>query len=230
MNNKLQPLEPGVIYHVYNRANGNERMFLSKENYRFFLEKYLLYISPIADTFCYCLMPNHFHFLIRIKTFQELEEYFQPSSRPKFKTLDGMTRKDEKFKTLNGMTQKDGKFKTLDELLEKESLLSKQFSKFFSSYTQAFNKQQNRMGSMFMKNFKRLRVNDHTYLINLIHYIHFNPVESRLCNHPVEWKHSSYSVLLSEKETFLRRDEILEWYGSRENFRFLHEPAVDLYN
>ena len=61
-------LEPDSFYHIYNRANGNEKLFASKENYRFFLKRYKDLITPIADSFAYCLLPNHFHFLVRIKT------------------------------------------------------------------------------------------------------------------------------------------------------------------
>ncbi|MFT3949250.1 MAG: hypothetical protein QM763_19960 [Agriterribacter sp.] len=61
------PLLPGEKYHILSRAVGKEQLFLNEENYRFFLERYKKYISPVADTFCYCLLPNHFHFLVRIK-------------------------------------------------------------------------------------------------------------------------------------------------------------------
>ncbi len=72
-------LIPDATYHVYNRANGLELLFAQEDNYLFFLEKYRHYILPIAQTFCYCLMPNHFHFLIRIKGEKELTETFKVS-------------------------------------------------------------------------------------------------------------------------------------------------------
>ena len=62
-----QPLIPGVTYHIYNRGNNGETIFPEERNYEYFMQLYGKYISPIADTFAYCLMPNHFHFLIRIK-------------------------------------------------------------------------------------------------------------------------------------------------------------------
>jgi putative transposase len=65
-------LKPTCTYHIYNRAHGREPLFLKQEHYQFFLTKYKQYISPIADTFCYCLMPNHFHFLIRFKDEEHL--------------------------------------------------------------------------------------------------------------------------------------------------------------
>jgi REP element-mobilizing transposase RayT len=67
MNNKKAILQPEGIYHVYQHANGFENLFKEEENYRYFLQQWSKYISPIADTYAYCLMPNHIHFLIRIK-------------------------------------------------------------------------------------------------------------------------------------------------------------------
>lgn len=68
------PLEPGYYYHIYNHANGNEDIFKEDRNYIHFLDKYKKYILPVADTFAYCLMKNHFHFLVRIKEARELTE------------------------------------------------------------------------------------------------------------------------------------------------------------
>jgi len=61
MSTKKIPLEVEKCYHIYNHAVGNENLFRCDENYRYFLKKYAEHISPIADTFAYCLMPNHFH-------------------------------------------------------------------------------------------------------------------------------------------------------------------------
>ena len=45
----MQSLIPNTTYHIFNHANGFENIFREKENYRYFLEKYRLYISPIAE-------------------------------------------------------------------------------------------------------------------------------------------------------------------------------------
>lgn len=60
-------LQPGRFYHVLNRGNNRENLFVEKRNYRYFLQLYAQFLSPIADTYAYCLMPNHFHLLIRVK-------------------------------------------------------------------------------------------------------------------------------------------------------------------
>ena len=67
-------LELCSYYHIYTHANGSEDLFRADENYRFFMERYAKYISPIADTFCYCLMPNHLHLLIRTKSGEQLSK------------------------------------------------------------------------------------------------------------------------------------------------------------
>lgn len=60
-------MEAGKFYHVYNRTNNKELLFKEHENYFFFLRKYKQYLSSYIDTYAYCLMPNHFHFLIKVK-------------------------------------------------------------------------------------------------------------------------------------------------------------------
>ncbi len=64
------------LYHIYNHANGAENLFREAENYRYFLKQWKKHIQPIADTLAYCLMPNHFHFLIKIREQSELESTF----------------------------------------------------------------------------------------------------------------------------------------------------------
>lgn len=64
---KMEILEPGYSYHIYNHANGCENLFRCDDNYQYFLKRYEHYIAPIVDTLAYCLMPNHFHLLVRIK-------------------------------------------------------------------------------------------------------------------------------------------------------------------
>ena len=63
----LDVLEPGSIYHIYNHAVGKENLFLSPDNYSYFLKRYQFFINPVADTYVYCLMLNHLHFLVEVK-------------------------------------------------------------------------------------------------------------------------------------------------------------------
>ena len=66
------PLLHGGYYHVYNRGINRQNLFFQQRNYHHFLKLYAKHILPIADTFAYCLLPNHFHVLVRIKSVEEL--------------------------------------------------------------------------------------------------------------------------------------------------------------
>jgi putative transposase len=66
----MQPFEPliaGNYYHLYNHSVGKRDLFLLPDNYEYFLTLYDKYITPVAETFAWVLMPNHFHLLVKIK-------------------------------------------------------------------------------------------------------------------------------------------------------------------
>jgi putative transposase len=64
-------LQMGVYYHIFNRGTNGESIFREEPNYYFFMQRYAKYIEPVAYTYAYCLLRNHFHFLVRIKTEEE---------------------------------------------------------------------------------------------------------------------------------------------------------------
>ncbi len=64
---QIEPLISGNYYHIYNRGIDSCNLFKEPDNYEYFLSLYDKYISSLADTFAWVLMPNHFHFLIRLK-------------------------------------------------------------------------------------------------------------------------------------------------------------------
>lgn len=55
-------------YHIWAHANGNETLYRRQENYNYFLKKYLHHVHPVVETFPYCLMPNHLHLMVRVKS------------------------------------------------------------------------------------------------------------------------------------------------------------------
>ncbi len=59
--------EAGKIYHCYNQGNNREKIFLEDRHYLYFIDKMKRYLLPNADILAYCLMPNHFHWLIVMK-------------------------------------------------------------------------------------------------------------------------------------------------------------------
>jgi len=60
------------VYHIYTHANGKDLIFREEANYKYFLDKLVKYIVPIAEIYAYCLMPNHFHLLLRFKNLDDI--------------------------------------------------------------------------------------------------------------------------------------------------------------
>ena len=194
MRNFNAPLQAGRFYHIFNHANGFENLFRKDENYRFFMEKYFLHISTVADTYSFCLLPNHFHLLVSIKQESQLK-----------------------------------KLQNIDKYESESDFLSKQFSNLFSSYTQSYNKVYNRMGNLFKRPFGRIEINTLEYLRNVVSYIHINPVKHSLCTDMDEWKYSSYNAFFSEKESKLKRKEVIKWFENIENLKYVTDQVVEKY-
>ncbi|TDX87140.1 transposase [Epilithonimonas xixisoli] len=115
-------LEFGHFYHIYNRGNNRDAIFFEEDNYRYFLKLLLKYISPIADVYAYCLLKNHFHLLIRIKSEQEIN-----TSDFKFSTI-------EESKSINPSKQFSHFFNAYTQAINKRynrtgSLLEKPFER-----------------------------------------------------------------------------------------------------
>jgi putative transposase len=196
------PLEPEQFYHVFNHANGNDNIFRADKNYHFFLRLYSTHISGIVNTLAYCLMPNHFHFVIHIKSETELRNFYSKKKKPETLEASG---------TLQGLYK----------------LNSQQFSNLFNSYAQAFNKVYSRRGGLFISNFKRRKVTSNEYLLNLIQYVHDNPVHHGFVEMTEDWKYSSYHALFSKKKTMLARSETLDLFGGTAECREFHQKEIN---
>lgn len=72
----ITPIQLNNFYHIYNRGNNGENLFYYEENYLHFLKLYKKYIPQIAKTYAWCLLKNHFHFLVEIRNKEELNSLF----------------------------------------------------------------------------------------------------------------------------------------------------------
>jgi REP element-mobilizing transposase RayT len=67
------PLVFGNFYHIFNRGNNHENVFLQERNYTYFMELWWKYTFQIAETYAYCLLKNHFHAAVFIKNKEDLK-------------------------------------------------------------------------------------------------------------------------------------------------------------
>ena len=63
---------PGENYHFYNRGENRGTVFFCDKNYHFFLFNIERYVQPIMELVAYCLMPTHYHLLIRVRETSEV--------------------------------------------------------------------------------------------------------------------------------------------------------------
>jgi REP element-mobilizing transposase RayT len=229
----MEKLKPYFTYHIFNHANGFENVFREPENYRFFLEKYRKYISPVAETYAYCLMPNHFHIVLRIRKREVIEKLIGNKDNPypanNFSNLtSNLTSNFSKVSNF-GKVEEPGK---VEENINKisdgeiEKYVSKQFANLFSSYTQAFNKSNQRIGSLFIKNFKRDLILIKEHFINAVIYTHRNPIHHGFCVSYDEWPNSSYFDIVNHKPTFTESLKLLKIFGGHDLFIQKHTDAL----
>jgi len=68
----IPPITFGNFYHIYNHGNNRENIFIQEQNYAYFMELWWKHTRPIADTWAYSLLRNHFHASVRIKDKEDL--------------------------------------------------------------------------------------------------------------------------------------------------------------
>jgi putative transposase len=61
------PFASGEYYHIFNHANGNDNLFVCDEDYNRFLSLLNHLITPHMQVLAWCLMPNHFHLVARVR-------------------------------------------------------------------------------------------------------------------------------------------------------------------
>lgn len=193
------PLIPGKTYHLLSRAVGNEQLFREATNYQFFISRFQKHLSPVAHTLAWCLLPNHFHYMIRIKEQAFIKDHFNIIKRNALFT---------------------------PELAP--GFIMERVSNLLNSYTKAYNKMYNRKGALFMDYCRRVEIATETQFGNTLFYIHKNPVHHGYCAKIEDWHWSSYNSFLSDKPTFLCRQAVLEWFGGVKGFTDYHSQPIYL--
>jgi REP element-mobilizing transposase RayT len=198
MNKYHQALLAGHVYHLFSRAVGEEKIFVTREHYRFFLEKLKQHTSLVCSIYCYALLPNHFHLLARMHEEEMIAKHFEAVKKKAF---------DPSQHNLS------------DFIMER-------FSNCLNSYTKAFNKVSKRKGALFMDYLKRNCANNDDDFTTYVWYIHKNAVHHQLSKSVGEWQFDSYSSILSEAPTALLRGELIDWFGSKDSFIKFHQQVV----
>ncbi len=208
--NDTIPLKEGGYYHIFNRGINKTDLFTNPETYKSFLSKYIYYCYPSIDTYSFCLLKNHFHLLIRVRSSNERNEIISRVS-------------GESDHVLNF------EFKPEYFLLNRKATdiyVSQLFSHLFNSYAQSFNRRERRTGSLFCRPFKRIEIDSEKYFRRLVCYIHQNPQLHGLVRNFRSYPYSSFRIFFSNINTHLNKKETLDRFGGLSNFKQAHEEII----
>jgi putative transposase len=177
-----QKFEEKGYYHIYNRANGKDYLYESNDNFQYFLNKWQTYLGNYVDTVAYCLMYNHFHFVVQIKTV------------------------DNDLKEIAKKEYTNASLKFFAGDISFNTFLEDQFRRLFQSYSLAYNKQKGRHGSLFEPKFKRIQLRTLPRILYAMAYVHHNPMHHDYSPYYEGWTYSSYKAYLTEKPTKLAKE------------------------
>ncbi len=172
---KYEVLVEDSFYHIYNCGNNKENLFIVEKNYAYFLSLTKKHLVNTCSILAYCLLKNHFHFVV----------------------------------------------KTKDKVSSKQ--ISQSFYNLFNAYSKSINKKYGRSGSLFKDRFSRIKLDNETYLKQLILYVHLNPRHHKFIDNFRNYKHSSYHSILSDKPTSLLREFVLNIFNDKQNFIDAHK-------
>jgi REP element-mobilizing transposase RayT len=232
-----EQLKGGNYYHIYNRGNNRMNLFSIPSDYERFLELYDKYISQVADTFAWVLMPNHIHLLLKIK--ENMVYKYSPEKPISGKLIDvvGWEKwfEEHKWETID-LSDNVGMNNIVDLNADRSVTLSglyktpvthRHFAYLFNAYTRYYHNRTGGCGNLFERPFKRKRINDIEYLKRVILYIHNNPIHHGFSTHPLEYSWSSYLTYVSDKQTELKRETAINWFGNDQNFKSEHKKPID---
>jgi putative transposase len=208
------PLIYDTYYHIYNRGVNGENIFVEERNYDLFLRLFEKHLSSVTDLFAYCLLRNHFHISVRVKSQEEILE----------------TKKTLRVSYANSHPAGQGDPTNLDPGHPRKPLgshyVSNHFSNFFNAYAKTINKAYGRTGSLFQHPFGRVPLTTDKRFWNVIAYIHQNPQKHGFVKDFRDWKYSSYGMIFAEKANVLKRDELMKWFGTKTDYLSLHAQLV----
>ena len=145
--NYFHQYESNNYYHIYNHACGDKNLFIDHLDYLDFMAKFQKYFSYVFDIYAYCLMPNHFHFLVKVKVEDNIKGKIikEPDSVAKENYLSGSS--------------------------ELNAFIEDQYRRFFSAYSIKYNKKHKTSGRLFLNRHKRIILNPEYRLKYMLCYI-----------------------------------------------------------
>ena len=168
-----------------------------------------------VDVFGFCIMGNHFHLLVKMKS---AENYSNEEVKKRLSL----------FRTCDVEMITDGQVPFFKEKFSNLSEFLKELKQRFSRY---YNKLHERRGYFWGDRFKSVIVENGDTLINCLAYIDLNPIRAGLAAKPEDYRWSSmgYHAQTANKDAFLSTDFGLSSYGEMSETERLTDYREFLY-
>jgi REP element-mobilizing transposase RayT len=157
--------KPGHLYHIYNQGNNRQCIFFNADDYIIFLKMYRKLFIPCAETLAWCLMPNHFHFMLYTdeRCFVQIKQgglVIDPVTNAIRKLLSGYARIfNKRYERTGSVFRQKSKSKCLNDITVEPG--------------------------------KNITIMD--YFVNCFHYLHQNPFRAKLVVRLEDWEFSSFN-------------------------------------
>jgi len=190
--------ESGQLFHIYNRGNNRQKIFLARENYILFLQKVRVHVLPHADILAWCLMPNHFHLMVYVNQVEVALTPVATQSRARSETIS--------FNKSIGIM-----LATYSRAINKQQNWT---GSLFRSQTKAIclsespaTKTDTRISRYFIDN------QNSAYPNVCFNYILKNPDKGGLVNRAIDWEFSSFSDFIGTRDGILINRSRIEQFG-----------------
>ena len=205
------PFCPDVFYHIVCKSIDGIVLFNEGKEYKIFRERFGLFTSLCFEIWCYCMLPNHTHHIVRVKSKDII-----------LKNIALLPEK-ERTNSMNSLI-KD----TENELLF-DTMIERQMNSFLVSYANYCNNKRNRKGGIFQKPFRRIRINDDSHLQQAVIYVHANAQKHKLIGDFKKYPFSSYCEIIIGDDQFVETRKTINFFGSKTEFIIKHKNQVDYY-
>ncbi len=197
-------LAPGEYYHVFNRGNNKQDIFIDRRDWARLLFLVIYFQSPLN----FYNMGRQISYFVKHRMFNIPDDVEADIIKNRAVELVGFTLMPNHFHLI------------LREL--KEGGISKYMQRILNAYTKYFNTRHEKVGHLFQGPYKMVRISNNEQLLYLSTYIHHNPRELK------DWRDkedsypwSSYQDYITENRwnKLLENSIVMEQFKNKNGYR-----------
>jgi len=203
------PFHPECFYHIVCKSVDGILLFKEDIDYMVFLQRFRQFTKPVLDVWSYCLLTNHTHFVVKIKSLPTV--------------LENIKKMSDQTLAMKSLVAGQNNEQIFDAMIER------QMNSFLVSFANYTNNKYQRKGGLFKKPFLRIQVADDIHLQQAIIYVHANAQKHNIVVDFKSHPNNSYKAILNNDTSFIDVDSVLNFFGGTEKLVAVHQSQVEYY-